>query len=165
HAWLAAERWSLVGRVTSLQLAGANRVRVAGSTAYAACSVSPEATDRAGLRANMSIVDLTEPSRPVLLGAVPFPDPRGPNGLTAAGRMVFAAGGQTILAIDVSDPRAPIVRATFRPAELFLGEPGRDDAHDLVYRDGYLYVTGQSSHSFGVVRVDDASIRALADRR
>lgn len=38
---------------------------------------------------------------------------------------------------------------------------GRDSGHDLVYRDGYLYVTGQNDHCLMVLRVESERIRRL----
>jgi hypothetical protein len=38
---------------------------------------------------------------------------------------------------------------------------GEDNAHDLVYRDGYLYVTAQNDHQVGIVRVQDGQILEL----
>ncbi len=55
-------------------------------------------------RSNVSVIDLTDPTRPRLRGSGDFTDTRGPNGLELAGRIVFAAGGQTVQAIDVTNP-------------------------------------------------------------
>ena len=55
-------------------------------------------------------------------------------------------------------------KATWVCKEVFRDGAGQDDAHDLEYRDGYLYVTGQTSHSFGVVQIIDPKIRMLADK-
>jgi hypothetical protein len=43
---------------------------------------------------------------------LPFPDRRGPNGLTVAGNVVFCAGGQTVAAYDIRDPKHPPVLAS-----------------------------------------------------
>jgi hypothetical protein len=60
----------------------------------------------------------------------------------------------------VSDPEKPRKRAVARLAEVL---PTADDnAHDLVYRDGRLYVTSQSDHRLLVVRIDDQEIVRLA---
>ena len=37
-----------------------------------------------------------------------------------------------------------------------------DEAHDLVYHDGYLYVSGQGDNRFVILRVDSPEIRRLA---
>lgn len=68
-----------------------------------------------------------------------------------AGQVVFAAGGQTVQAIDVSDPDAPRELGRLSSPQAFPG--AADDGHDLVYVDGHLFVTAQTSHSLAVVRV------------
>jgi hypothetical protein len=108
------------------------------------------------------VVDLSDPTRPVQVAVLRFSDTRGPNGLTVAGDVLFLAGGQTVEAIDVSEPTRPVKLAAYRCLEAFAA--GRDSAHDLVYRDGYLYVTGQNDHSFCILRVDSEPIRNLAAR-
>ena len=160
---LPSEQWKLVGRLSSQPLVGANRVRIAGTWAYVGGSLSPQAQDRGKLQANVSVVDLAQPDRPALAASVPFPDARGPNGLALASRTVFAAGGQTILALDISDPRRPQTLAAYKCLDVFRDSAGQDDAHELVYRDGHLYVTGQTTHSFGILRVNDP--HALSQRR
>jgi hypothetical protein len=162
---LPVERWSLVGRAASPELVGGNRVRVHGNFAYVAASISPEATKRDQRQAGLAVVDCTDPKKPEFVTSVPFPDGRGPNGMCVAGHAVFVCGGQTIMAVDVALPREPKLLAAFRVTELFKGEPGLDDGHDLVYRDGYLFVTAQTSHAFGVIRINDERIRAAAEGR
>jgi hypothetical protein len=105
------------------------------------------------LRPNTSVVDLTDPTQPRLCGSLEFPDERGPNGLAVAGSVLFAAGGRTVQAIDISNPQAPCELARFSSVDAFPG--GADDAHDLVYDDGHLFVTAQTSHSLVVLRVRD----------
>ena len=39
----------------------------------------------------------------------------------------------------------------------------RDNAHDLVYRDGYLYVSCQTTNRIMILKIIDAQIRQLAD--
>ena len=89
---------------------------------------------------------------------------------SVAGKVVFLAGGQSAEAIDVSDPDKPIKLASQRfPDELANASPryqgGGDSAHDLVYRDGYLYVTGQNDHRLLILQVDSDRIRELAGQR
>ena len=42
------------------------------------------------------------------------------------------------------------------------GRPHYDNGHDLMYRDGYLYVTAQNDNRFGVLRVADKKVLELA---
>lgn len=122
--------------------------------------MSPEARRESGLGGNVVVVDVQDPASPRLCGAVPFPDARGPNGLELSGKVVFAAGGQTVQAVDVSNPERPRELANLRLPEVFTG--GADDAHDLAYRDGHLYVTAQTTHAVVMLRVASDQIRRLA---
>jgi hypothetical protein len=40
-----------------------------------------------------------------------------------------------------------------------------DNAHDLIFRDGHLYVSCQSDHSFMILKIDDECILSLAESR
>lgn len=164
-AALPADRWRLLGRAASSQLVGGNRIRTIGKFAFVAASISPQATNRERKRPGLAIVDFTNMADAQVAAWVAFADDRGPNGIEVAGNVVFLSGGQTVAAVDVSDPRRPELLASLRAVELFRGDPGNDDGHDLVYRNGYLYLTGQTSHSFGVVQVVDDRIRKLAEQR
>jgi hypothetical protein len=104
-----------------------------------------------GLRANVAVIDRSNPVEPRLRGSLDLPDDRGPNGLELAGSVVFAAGGRTVQAIDVTDPRMPREPGRFSSQEAFPG--GADDAHDLVHHEGHLFVTAQNSHSFVILKV------------
>ncbi len=153
HRVLPAEQWALVGRLEHPRLAGANRVVVSGKYAYVGSSLAPGGERRDDFRSNVSVIELIDPARPHLRGSVDFPDTRGPNGLELAGCIVFAAGGQTVQAIDVTNPGMPNEIGRLTAPAAFPGDA--DDAHDLVYRDGHLFVTAQTSHSLVVVKVGD----------
>jgi len=148
-----AKQWTLVGQIEDNRLAGANRVMTRGSFAYVGSSLSPMVGRTDDLRPRVSIIDLSDPTKPRIRGSVGFPDPQvqGPNGLEVAGTVVFAAGGQTVQAIDVSNPDAPREFARLTAPAAFPG--ALDDAHDLVYHDGHLFVTAQNSHSLVVLKV------------
>jgi len=158
HRILPASQWRLVGRLEHVRLAGANRVMTRGAFAYIGSSLAKNSNRADNLRGNVSVVDLSDPAEPKLRGSVDFPDECGPNGLEIAGAIVFAAGGRTVQAIDMSNPDEPRELGRFSSAEVFSG--GQDDAHDLVYHDGHLFITAQNSHSLVVVRVTDERIRA-----
>lgn len=147
---LPSEQWSLISRLEHPRLAGANRVMTGGKFAYVGCSLSENSGRADDLRNNVSIIDLSDPAQPRLRGSVDFPDPRGPNGLEIAGNIVFAAGGQTVQAIDVSNPETPNEIGRVTDAVAFPG--AADDAHDLVLSNGHLFVTAQTSHSLVVIR-------------
>lgn len=150
---LPPDQWQVVGKLEDVQLAGANRVRVAGQFAYVGSALSPEAPKDGRLVANASVVDLSDPSAPRLRGVLAFPDARGPNGLERVGDRVYAAGGQTVQAIDVSDPDKP--RETARASLGWILPGGADDLHDLVYRDGFLFVTAQTTDAVVVLRLEE----------
>ncbi|MCI0540313.1 MAG: hypothetical protein L0Z50_34350 [Verrucomicrobiales bacterium] len=150
---LPPEQWTLVGKLEHPRLAGANRVRTRGTFAYVGSSLTQNLGRADGLRGNVSVIDLTDPARPKLRGSVDFPDMRGPNGLEVAGTVVFAAGGKTVQAVDVSNPDAPKELARFTSAEVFSG--GADDAHDLVFHDGHLFITAQTTHALVFLKVRD----------
>ena len=157
HKVLPAEQWSLVGKLEHPRLADANRVMTRGKFAYVGSSLSQNTDRTDDLRSNVSVIEMSDPSQPRLRGSVDFPDARGPNGLEISGTMVFAAGGQTVQALDIANPGAPCEMGRLTAPTAFPG--AADDAHDLVYADGHLFVTAQTSHSLVVVRVGDESLR------
>ncbi len=155
HQVLPPDQWTLVGKLEHPFLAGANRVMTRGNFAYVGSSLTiGNSLNRPdGLQANVSIVDLSNPAQPRMRGSLEFPAGLGPNGLEVAGAVVFSAGGKTVQAIDVSAPDTPRELARFASADAFPG--GTDDAHDLVYHDGHLFVTAQNSHSLVILKVSD----------
>jgi hypothetical protein len=155
-------RWRLTSLLTSDQLTGANRVQVRGHYAFIGGSYSPRFSDGRP-NAKGIVVDLSDSEQPRISTTVDFPDLRGPNGLTIAGDVWFLAGGQTVQAYDIREPTRPRLLASLRSPEAF---PTADDnAHDLVYRDGHLFVTSQGDHGLVTLKVNDESIRQLAATR
>ena len=47
---------------------------------------------------------------------------------------------------------------------LLEGEPRYDNGHDLVHRDGYLYVSAQNDARFGILKVNDSRVLELTKR-
>jgi len=148
---LSADKWMVAGAITSASLNGANRVVVSGNHAFVACSQSDNFA--------IGFLDITNPNDPVHLRTMPFADVHA-TGLAISGRVLFVAGGQAIQALDVSDPAKPETLAVFKTPEVF--PTGRDNAHDLVYRDGHLFVTAQNDNQIGIIRVNDRRIRQSA---
>lgn len=159
---LPAKNWILVGRLTSDSLRGANRVQVRGHFAFVGGSLSPRISQGRSLAKGV-VVDLSDPSTPREIAVVEFSDSRGPNGLTIAGDAWFLAGGQTVEAYDITAPSRPRLLTRFRSPKAFT--TADDNAHDLVYRDGFLYVTSQGDHRFVILRVNDKEICRLAERQ
>ena len=160
---LPVEDWKLVGMVEDQALIGANRVQIKGSYAFIGGSLTVEASAKAGPDFNrMAVVDLKDPSNPTVVASLPFGDIRGPNGLTVAGNVVFCAGGQTVTAYDISQPTKPILLGT-QSFPVYKKRERTDNYHDLIYRDGYLYISAQTDYGFLILKVNDKRIRHLAD--
>ncbi len=160
---LPAEQWKLAGLVATDELVGANRVQVCGHYAFVGASTSAKG-------GRLVVVDLSKPECPRQVAWLPFAadDGWGPNGLTVAGDVVFLAGGQSVEAIDIGLPDRPVKLAGRRFAKELPNAATRstgkgDSGHDLVYRNGYLYVTGQNDHCLMILRVESMRIRRLAE--
>lgn len=154
HELLPVDKWEVEGSVpagdAAWDIGGANRVAVSGNYAY----VGAYRPDRVG------IIDISNPKLIQQVGNIPVCDIDA-TGLDIAGQIVFVAGGECVEAIDVSNPEAPVSIAQYRGGELFPtrrllldGEWRFDNAHDLVYRDGYIYVTAQNDNRFGILKVE-----------
>ena len=160
---LPPDEWMLVGQVEGRELIGANRVQVKGDFAFVGGSFSPPKRAEAyPVRAHMTVVQLTDPTQPKIVAELPFHDERGPNGLTVAGNVVFCAGGQTVGAYDISDPKKPRLLAS-QSFPKYREAKRSDNYHDLIYRDGYLYISAQSDNGFLILKVDDLRIQKLAE--
>lgn len=167
---LPAEEWVLVGEIESKQLSGANRVQVSGSFAYTTCSYGPDRPVRAPM---LGVIDISNPHSPRFAASVAFNGNHGPNGLTVAGKIAFLAGGETIEAVDITDPLHPIKlgsqklpASNINPDSSYAkGFRKTDNAHDLIFRDGHLYVSCQSDDSFMILKIDDERILSLAESR
>ncbi|HID24383.1 MAG TPA: hypothetical protein EYP14_18565 [Planctomycetaceae bacterium] len=163
HALLPTDKWEIEGSIVATgklheHLGGANRIAIAGRYA----GVGAFVRDRVG------IIDIRNPKRLKLLATMPVAD-IGANGMAAAGRILFVAGGEAVEAIDLSDPARPVSIAQYRNGRLFptrrlmLGKmPRFDNAHDLVYREGYLFVTAQNDNQLGILKVNDRRVLELA---
>jgi hypothetical protein len=165
---LPFDEWKLVGKVVGEELIGANRVQVTGDYAIVGGSYSIKGREKAeeekgeAVTANMTVVDISEVSDPKIVANLAFPDGRGPNGLTIAGDVVFCAGGQTVAAYDISDPAQPVALAS-QSFPIYKEADKTDNYHDLIYRDGYLYVSAQTDNGFLILKVNDERIRELAE--
>ncbi len=160
-----ASEWAPEGRIaaqrgTRLDIGGANRVAVSGRFAYLGAFVP----DR------VAVVDLSNPLEIFQTANLPACDIDA-TGMTIVGKVLFVSGGECVEAIDVSDPTHPVSIAQYRNGELFPnreilldGEPRYDNGHDLVYRDGYLYVSAQNDSRFGVLKVNDSRVLELTNR-
>jgi hypothetical protein len=86
--------------------------------------------------------------------------------LTVAGKMVFLAGRETIDAVGIIDPHHP---KTLGSQKLPVIEARENkprwsyNVHDLIYRDGYLYVSCQSDDGLMILQVNDERVLDLAN--
>ncbi|MFO7871091.1 MAG: hypothetical protein R6V03_06625 [Kiritimatiellia bacterium] len=162
-------QWTVAGAVGGENLNGANRVAIYGDYALVGCNKSN----------TLAVVDLRNPEQPKTVKVLLFPGE--PCGLAVSGAVLFAAGGRTVQAFDLTNPAEPALLTSFESNEAFPSEfditgegatryttiggekkASKGNAHDLVYRDGYLYVTAQSDHQVVILKVEDARIRKLA---
>jgi len=166
HELLPANQWVVEDAIEDNgvlrdNLSGANRVAVTRDFRYA--SVGAFVCGRVG------IIDIRNPCQLRQLANLPVGD-IGATGMTICGKALFVAGGECVEAIDITDPAAPLSIAQYRAGGLFPtrrlmldGIPKYDNAHDLVYRDGHLYVTAQNDSQLGILKVNDRRVLELAE--
>jgi hypothetical protein len=159
---LPSTRWKREGFAPSKHdlsldwaLHGANRVAVWDR--YAA--IGAYVPDRIG------IFEIPAPGKLAQIAHLPTCDIDA-TGMAISGDMLFVSGGECVEAIDVSDPVNPVSVAQYRGGNLFPtrakkspeGRNRYDNGHDLVYRDGYLYITAQNDDRLGIIQVMDPRI-------
>ncbi len=166
HKLLPVNEWKIESTITgngklSEHLGGANRVAITGS--YAGIG--------AFIASRVGVVDLSNPKKAKQVANLPAADIAA-TGMAAVGQILFVAGGEGVEAIDISDPARPVSIAQYRAGKLFptrrlmLGKiPRFDNAHDLVYRDGYLYVTAQNDNQLGILKVNDVRVLELVEKK
>lgn len=136
-------------------LHGANRVVVWDRWA----AVGAYVPDRIG------IFEIPTPGKLTQIANLPTCDIDA-TGMAISGDILFVSGGECVEAIDVSDPVNPVSVAQYRGGNLFPtrgkksaeGRNRYDNGHDLVYRDGFLYVTAQNDDRLGIIQVMDPRI-------
>ena len=165
HELLPAEKWTVEGVLEDDgklrdSLCGANRVAITRDHRYASVG--------AFVHSRVGIIDIGDPRKLRQIANMPVGDIHG-TGMTVSGKALFVAGGECVEAIDITDPNNPVSIAQYRAGRLFPtrrlmlnGHPRYDNAHDLVYRDGYLYVTAQNDNQFGILKINDPRILELA---
>jgi len=168
HTLLPVEKWTVEDRIEASgklddSLSGANRVMVTPDQRHA--------TIGAFVHSRVGIIDLTNPAKLKQLVSMPFGD-IGATGMTIVGDVLFVAGGECVEAIDLTDPANPVSIAQYRGGRLFptrklmlKGSARYDNAHDLVYRDGYLFVTAQNDNQLGILRINDQRILKLVGKK
>jgi len=118
-------------------------------------------------------VDVSDPTHPKVVKHISDrPRIDRINGMALRGNHVFTANKSGYVTVfEVSDPANLVSIAQYRGGTLFPtrrlildGIPRYDNAHDLVYRDGYLYVTAQNDSQFGILRINDRRALELAEQ-
>lgn len=142
---LPCAEWKVEGAIEGADLNGANRVVIEGDYAFVA----------ANKIGRVGVIDIRTPERPVQVANVEVGFV-SPCGMTRAGDVLYVGAGRLVEALDVSDPLNPVFlgRCNVFPQEARDNQNNRPgDAHDLVVRDGYVFVTGQNDSSLGVVKI------------
>lgn len=142
------DEWIVEGALRESVMDGANRIVVRGRHAAVASNYAH----------TVGMIDLSDPRRPLLAAVLETSDIQ-PSGLTIDGSVLFAACERTVEAIDIRDPQHPRPLGHVKAPDLLLiGDPTtyerqrrRGGGHDLEYRNGLLYVTGQSSNGLGIL--------------
>ena len=142
---IPCEQWEVVATIDDPRLNGANRVVVRDTVAYVACNtgdcVCAIEVDVSG-KARLAHVEATHDVAPC--------------GIELGEHCVYVGAAEHVEKFDLSDPAAPLrseVLSVFnsgRPRN--PKQRGQGDAHDLEYRDGLLYVTGQNDDSLAIVK-------------
>lgn len=116
----------------------------------------------------VAIFEMPRPGQLREISSVPACD-MDATGMSISGSILFVAGGECAEAIDVTDPTKPVSVAQYRGGNLFPtrairagNETRYDNGHDLVYRDGFLYVTAQNDDRLGIIEILDPDIRRKA---
>ncbi len=165
HQLLPIEKWTIEAILNAsgkLQdsLSGANRVAVTSDHRFA--------TVGAFIHSRFGIIDIRNPQNIKQIANMPVGDISA-TGMTISGKIAFVAGGECVEAIDITEPTAPVSLAQYRGGKLFptrrlilKGQARFDNAHDLVYRNGYLYVSAQNDNQFGIIKINNQRIIELA---
>jgi len=139
---LPADEWRCLGTVSDSSLAGANRIVADDRYAYVCCHYSHR----------LGVIDLADPHEPRLVTTVRTTGYE-PDGLAKEGDLLFVGAGRTVEVFDIALPDTPRSIAVYSGDPLFdeSDGPGRGNAHDLVVRDGFVYVTAQRDDRVGIL--------------
>ena len=148
---LPSNEWILEGRIDDKRLDGANRIVIDGIYAYVAGNYS----DMVG------IIDISNPETPFIVSVIPTKG-KGPDGLTKNGHYLFVGADDVIQVINVKDSKNPIIISAERYPSVFpsgienrkdvINGRKRSSAHDLVYDNGFIFVTAQSDNNIGIIK-------------
>lgn len=169
----APEKWKATGTLPASVLStvgwaasgrGCNRVRVHHASRRAVFSCFGGGHGHA----SVGFVDLTVPTQPRLMAAVPFVTEQ-PTGMLVVGDVVFVAGGRDVMAFDMAAKVAPTepapVLATCGAACASVAHDTGQNLHSMSYRSQqgrhYIFMSAQIDNAIGVVEILDPRIIAL----
>jgi len=140
-----AEEWKCLGTVSDPKLAGANRIVADSRYAYVVCHYSHR----------LGVIDLAEPGAPQLITTIRTAGYE-PDGLALHGDKLFVGAGRTVEVFHVANPAEPQRVALYKGDPLFAESkgPGLGNAHDLVVKDGIVYVTAQRDNRIGILKFE-----------
>lgn len=137
--------WEVTSTIADPRLNGANRIAVADPFIYVACN-SGDSLCAVGL----------QDGKGTLHGVVDTHD-LSPCGIELGDGDLFvgaAAHAERFSLVDPANPKSVDHLCVFdNDLPLSPKQRTKGDAHDLVYRDGLLYVTGQNDDSLAIVSV------------
>ena len=142
---VTCSRWEVVATIDDPRLNGANRVVVDGAFAYVACNygdaVCAIEVSRDGAMTLRSVVGTCDVA---------------PCGIELGADSLYVGAASHVERFSLADPANPLsvdrLRVFDHDRPRNPKQRGQGDAHDLEWRDGLLYVTGQNDDSLAVVR-------------
>jgi hypothetical protein len=143
---IACKDWEVLDTLFSDKLNGANRVVVQDAIAYVAGNSGD----------SVCAIEVNEQGKMHLQGIETTHDVQ-PCGIELGDDDLFVGAAEHVERFDLSDPIRP--RSVDWLSVFDSGRPrhpkqrGLGDAHDLVYRDGLLYVTGQNDDSLAIIEI------------
>lgn len=143
---LPSECWEVASTIDDARLNGANRVDVGDGFAYVACNYGD----------CVCAIELAETGEMRLRGVADTHDV-APCGIELCPAGLFGGAASHVERFDLSDPSNPTAADRLSVFEAdwprHPKQRGKGDAHDLEWRDGLLYVTGQNDDSLAIVKV------------
>ena len=118
----------------------ANNVDVSGSYAYVVAGAS-----------GLQIVDVSDPRRPVIAGAIDTPG--NANDVRAIGSTIYVADALSLIVINASDPGQPAITGEIRT-------PG--DAQDIVVVDELAYIADGAAGGLQIIDVSNPAAPSIA---
>jgi len=137
--------WEVLDTLSDERMNGANRVVVRDALAYVACNYGD----------SVCTIEVDEPGK-AKLHTIEMTHDVAPCGIELGDNDLFVGAAEHVERFDLSDPVNPRLVEHLSVFDSDRArhpkQRGRGDAHDLVYRDGLLYVTGQNDDSLAIIK-------------